>query len=224
MTITIHADTADTKAFLVRITGQLQSRRSLHAALGNRLADALQDHFRARNAEPNRMQAPKTNYWNQLAEATQVTSVTDEQAVVSIADARFRIQLFGGTIRPTGGRRFLTIPLVPQARGRRVAEYEKATGHKLFRLPNTGVLVERTDMNGSPDRFAARRTTGVIRGKTGFRTIGIGGGSLLRTVYALKTSVTVPRDPEAMPAQTELVAALQDEANDWISRQTTTET
>jgi hypothetical protein len=214
--ITITSDAADTRAFMVRVEGDIKRPRALNDALGRRLARELQGHFRARNKEPNKLQAPKTNYWKQIADATAMIEATDTGAVVAIAETRFRIQLFGGTIKPTGGRKFLTIPLVKEARAKRVALYEKQTGRKLFRLPGTGVLVERTDKGA--DRFLANNSTGVIRGRSGFRKIGIGGGSKLRAVYALKRSVTFKEDPRALPPRAVLIAALSDTADKWAAR------
>lgn len=218
ISLTITADTAAANAFLVKIQGELKNPRGLNAALGSRLADELQDHFRSRNGEPNKLGGLKTNFWQQVAEATLLTSVTDTEAIVSVAETRFRIHLFGGTIKPTGGRKFLTIPLIKEARSLRVAEYEKQTGRKLFRLPGTGVLVERSEQGG--ERFTSKATTGVIRGKKGFRKIGIGAGSKLRVVYALKTSVTIQKDPRALPSTKELAAALQAECDAWLKRNT----
>ncbi|MEI6655352.1 MAG: hypothetical protein WCP45_11330, partial [Verrucomicrobiota bacterium] len=132
--ITITSNAADTGAFLVKVNGLLRGgRRALNAALAARLEADLHTHFRARNTEPNKMGASKTHYWQDISNATAVTSITASGAVVSIADVRFRIQLFGGTIKPTGGRKFLTIPLIAEARAHRVADYEKTTGRKLFR-------------------------------------------------------------------------------------------
>lgn len=216
ISISITADAGDTRAFLVRVEGELRNPKALNDALGRRLARELQGHFRARNREPNKMGAKKTNFWVDVADATAMTEATANGATVTIAESRYRIHLFGGTIKPTGGRKFLTIPLVKEARALRVREYENKTGKKLFRLPGTGVLVERTDKGA--DRFLASNSTGVIRGKTGFRKIGIGGGSLVRAVYALKTSVTIKKDPRALPPNPALIEALSDTANKWAER------
>lgn len=216
ITLTITADTAGTNAFLVKIEGVLKNPRGLNAALGSRLADELQDHFRGRNAEPNKMGAPKTNYWQQVAEATKVESITDSAAIVAVAEQRFRIHLFGGTIKPTGGRKFLTIPLIKEARALRAREYESKTGHKLFRLPGSRVLVERDDKG---DRSLMSGSTGTIRGRSGYRKINIGGRTRLRAVYALCASVTLKPDPKALPDKNQLITALMETGTAWIKTQ-----
>jgi hypothetical protein len=217
ISLSITTDAANLRSFLVRVEGELHDPRGLNAALGSRLADELQDHFRTRNSEPNRMGAPKTNFWQDVAEATSMIEATPTGATVAVAEVRFRVHLFGGVIRPTGGRKFLTIPLIKEARGLRVADYEKQTGRKLFRLPNTGVLVERSAAGG--ERFLSKASTGVIRGKNGFRKISIGEGSKLRVVYALKTFVTIKQDPRALPPMQQLITALLETGNQWAARQ-----
>jgi hypothetical protein len=215
ISISITADDKDVRAFLVNITGEIRNPKSLNDALGKRLARELQGHFRARNSEPNKMAAAKTNFWSQIGEATAMTEATDAGATVTIAEQRFRIHLYGGVIRPTGGRKFLTIPLIKEARALRVREYERRSGNKLFRLPGTGVLVERTDQG---DRSTIAKSQGVIRGKKGFRKVTVRARSLVRAVYALKTSVTIKKDLRALPPTSTLVAALNEAAQGWISR------
>lgn len=216
ISISITADAADARAFLVRIEGRIRNPKDLNDALGRRLARELQDHFRQRNAEPNKMGAAKTNFWADVAEATGMTEATAAGATVSVAEPRFRIHFYGGTIRPTGGRKWLTIPLIAEARGKRVADYEAQSGNKLFRLPGTRVLVERTDQG---DRSLVGRSTGTVRRRAGgFRQVGISGRSQIRLVYALAAKVTHKKDPRAVPTQAQLVQALGDEADQWAAR------
>lgn len=84
----------------------------------------------------------------------------------------------GGTITPKRWTH-LTIPLVPEAKGRYVAEYQQNTGNRLFRPKGRAVLMERT---------------------------GPGKGEV-RSVYALLKSVTQPPWPEAVPQTEELSGA-----------------
>ena len=215
MRITITTDATDARAFLVHIEGEIRRPRELHAALGRRLARELQGHFREKNRLPNKMAAPKTNFWKKVSDATTVTTVTEREAIVTIAEQRFRLHLYGGTIRPTGGRKALTIPLVKEARGRRVAEYERATGRKLFTLPGVRLLFERT---GSGDRSLAVGTQAGIRGRSGSRKISLAAGMRLRPVYALARSVKMQADPRALPPPAKLASALQDAADTWLAR------
>jgi phage antirepressor YoqD-like protein len=215
ITMSIVMDAKNADAFLIQLSGEIRRPKAFNDALGRRLARELQGHFRTRNKEPNKLNAPKTNFWKQVADATVMTSATDQGAVVSIAEQRFRIHLFGGKILPTGGRKFLTIPLIKEAHGVRAREYEKKTGHKLFRLPGSRVLVER---DGAGDRSLMSGSTGTIRGKDGYRKINIGGQTRLRGVFALKESVTIKPDRRALPPTATLIAALMETGNAWLAR------
>ena len=137
----------------VKIAEVIENRRGLNAALASCLVDLLQEHFIKKNALPNKMQAKKTDFWKSISQATQVLSVSDDGAVVTVADHRLRIHVQGGTIRPVRAKS-LTIPLIPEARGLFAASYEQATGRELFILK--GVLAEKTD-NGIRAVYALKK-------------------------------------------------------------------
>ena len=216
ISLSVTVDAADVNHFLVKVEGEIKRPKALNDALGRRLARELQGHFRARNAEPNNMAAPKTNFWNQISDATAMTEATDIGATVTIAESRFRIQLFGGTIKPTGGRKWLTIPLIKEARGLRVSEYEAKTGHKLFRLPGTRVLVERSE-DGNRSLIAGEKIS-LRRNGGNFRKVNIRARSKIRTVYALATEAHIQKDPRALPPQDKLITALTETGNAWLAR------
>lgn len=140
--LSIRVDEGTVPRFVLVLERQLQNRRGLHAAMASRLSDDLQKHFRLKNAVPNRMAAPKTNFWNQVAAATGVTEVTDTGATVAVAEPRFNLQLFGGTVVPILAR-CLTIPLIAGARGKRVKDYELDSGHKVFKVKGHNALFEK---------------------------------------------------------------------------------
>jgi hypothetical protein len=215
--LSIEVDANNTEVFLVQLSDKIRRPKAFNDALGRRLARELQGHFRARNKQPNKLGGIKTNFWSSIADATVMTEATAAGAVVSIAEKRFRIHLYGGVIRPTGGRKFLTIPLIKEARGLTgPRDYEGKTGRKLFRLPGSRVLVER--FSGG-DRSLASGSKGTVRGRNGgFRKIGISGGTRLRVVYALSREAKIKRDPQALPDPRKLAAALLETGNAWLAR------
>lgn len=215
ITVRVVADPSSTLRFVADIKGPIANRRGLNAALAGCLAEELKAHFDRRQSEPNKMRAPKTGFWADMAEATAVSSVTDTGAVVTVADFRFRIQVQSGVIRPTGGRHWLTIPLIPEARGLRVAEYEHKTGHKLFRLHGSRVLAERSAL-GDRSTIAGNRVT-VRKRNGGFARVEMREGSLIRTVYALAEEAHIPADPRALPPTAELLEALREEARSYLA-------
>jgi hypothetical protein len=211
-TVTTTGDAA-ARAFLVKITGTLENPRGLNAALAERLTDELRDHFAKKNAEPNKWSAPKTNFWNEVASSTKTKEVTDAGATVQVAEQRFNIHLFGGTIFPKVARS-LTIPVIKEARGESVASYRIKTGKRLFSIRGRDMLFERADDGvASESRVNATRT----RGRN--RTLGIrlGARQGIRAVFALKKSVTIDKDPDALPNDEALLTALRQEADDYVA-------
>jgi hypothetical protein len=103
----------------------------------------------------------------------------------------FRVR--GGTITPKRVQ-YLTLPLVPEAKGLRAEVYVQNTGRKLFTIPGRNALFERTDAGNGESTF--RRTTGRNRDGSTFR---IRRKSGIRPVYALVKSVTLPPRPDAVP-------------------------
>ncbi|RFC46912.1 MAG: hypothetical protein DUW69_001562 [Verrucomicrobia bacterium] len=220
ISVSVTSNTSETLAFLVEVKGSLVNRSALNEALGKRLALELQTYFRSRSSEPNKMAAPSLGFWNKVAADTQLNEVSDTGATVAIASPEFRPRLFGAVIKPTGGRKFLTIPLVAAAYGKRAQEYELASGHKLFRLGNSRVLAERVDSGGTEagGQVTLRRSRSNIVGQ-GYQKINIREKSQIRAVFALCPSVTIPKDPRALPASDFLLTALSDTADQWAARQ-----
>ena len=215
LNVRVTVDATRFRSFMVRVTGDLEHRRDLNAVMARRLANELIDHFDAKNAVPNKMDAPSTNYWKQVAAATKVAEVTDTGATVTVADQRFNIQLFGGTVYPVKAR-FLTIPLVAEARGRFARDYERDTGRRLFTIPGRNALFEKTDAHAR-ERLPGH-TKGRVRGKNRGFTVNLAAGTGIRAVYALARSATIPKDPQALPPRSQLLAALQEEADAYVSR------
>lgn len=206
---------SETRAFLVRVAGDLQQPRALNAELADCLKDRIIAHFTGRNQEPNKMEAAKTGFWEKAANLTMVKEITDTGATVQVGgDAHVRIHLLSGTVKPTGGKKFLTIPLIKEARGIRAAVYEETTGHKLFRPHGRMVLMERTDEG---DENATGKAS--MKTKSGHRVFNLGGQVKVRAVYALAREATIPKDPRALPPEAELAAALQEAANAWAARE-----
>ena len=218
--VTVKATPAATREVLVEIDRALSplTRRRLHKVLAARLANELADHFRTRNAEPNKRGWSKTGFWGQVARSTGVTRADEAGAEVSVADQRFRIHVHGGTIKPTGGRKYLTIPLVPEARGLNVASYERKTRKKLFRIGRARVLFETKREGTQP--ITRRTTASRWDAKSGTRSkVTLRAMTQLRAVYALAKESRIKPDPNALPDPARLEAALREEADDLLARQ-----
>lgn len=178
-------------AFARDLAGRLRRPRGLVAALVSRLSDELREHFRGRNAEPNKNNWPKQGFWDQIRQATGPGEIGDEAGEVRVADYRFAQKVHGGTITPKN-KKMLAIPLHRLAYGLRAgsdasggfSSFTASTGIKLFRLGNT--LAGKLD--GETVRF-----------------------------YALKKSVTQRADARALPAREGIAAAFVEEADDYFT-------
>lgn len=177
----------EASGFLLKLDSVLENRRGLNAALGVRLQDELKDHFYLRNSQPNKRGWPKQDWWLGVADATQLTEVNDTGATVTIAHQEgFYMRVHGGTIVPREAKA-LTIPGIPEAAGKSVAEYEAASGHKLFRPAGARYLAFSDD-----------------------------GGESVTLAYFLVKRVTRVADPDALPSMEKLSDSLLEEANDYV--------
>ncbi len=212
------SDAAGATAFLVRLEGNIRRPKALNDRLARALARRLQSHFSDREKEPNKLAGRKTGFWAGVRAGTKVGEVSAEGATVQVGvDTFFRIHLLGGKVKPVRGR-FLTIPLVPEARGMTTRTYEQETGRKLFRLKGARVLLERT-ATGDRSLIASHQPS--MRTRGGYKTFNLGPGMRVRAVYALATEATIKPDPRALPPGDELAAVLQEAGNAWMERELT---
>lgn len=77
-------------------------------------------------------------WWRDLARSVQVRRVKDGEAEVSSSMPGAVLRQYGGVIRPVRAKA-LTIPIDPEAEGKRAMELERP-GRELFRLPGTRLL------------------------------------------------------------------------------------
>jgi len=77
-------------------------------------------------------------WWRDLARSVQVRSTGTDSAEVSSSQPGAVIKQYGGVIRPVNAR-VLTIPIDPEAEGKRAYELERPD-RPLFRLPGTRLL------------------------------------------------------------------------------------
>ena len=128
--------------------------------------------------QSTRFAAQVINGWNHVRPDTEgftLVHASDDTSPILAA------KIHGTTIRPKE-KDWLTIPNVPEAHGKRVAEYEIATGNRLFRP---------RDANGENMEILAEKVS----------------GSQLRAVYVLKRSVTQEKWPGALPTSERIADA-----------------
>jgi hypothetical protein len=103
-----------------------------------------------------------------VARGWALESHTSSGAVISNDASYYAFKVTGGTITPKRAK-FLTIPLIAEARGVRASVYSQNSGNRLFRPKGKFVLMEKT------------------------------GKGTARSVYALVSSITMGPWPESVP-------------------------
>lgn len=97
-------------------------RRPLMLNLGTSATRIYRDHFALRDADsPNKKGWPRQNFWGGIAQRTNLdeTRTTAAQAVVAINNRAINAKVYGGVIRPRPGKKMLAIPLRPEVYGQR---------------------------------------------------------------------------------------------------------
>ena len=119
----------------------------LNPVIGRAAVNTTTAHLRRLNRErPNALGGKRTNYYATAARGTSFAIVGDNEVVVSIAQRGIRQRVFGGTLRPRAAK-FLTIPAIPEAYGKRAREIPGLTfavlkgGPALFRVVNNEIEV-----------------------------------------------------------------------------------
>jgi hypothetical protein len=92
--------------------------------------------FRQKWQGPRYMVGPRSNlFWQQVVAGWQGPVVSGKKVTITNTFGLLKWKTTGGTITPKRAR-MLTIPLVPDAKGLTVAEYEAEEGTPLFRAGN----------------------------------------------------------------------------------------
>lgn len=166
-----------------------QQRKMMLTRLGKELEVLLKKHFAKRDQEGNQQGFPRSHFWAREVRAkTAFREATDTKATVGVDSPAFAFKLSGGTIRPGPGRRALALPMRGEAAGV---------------LPRSGVI---------PGLFPIRSS---VLGKA---WLAAREGGALRFYFRLVPSVHQDKDPDALPPEADLKAALEERADKEIQR------
>lgn len=150
--------TADMK----RILAAMRKPRAGLAAAGRAMRNFLVKHFRGLDkSNPTGMPgARRAHFWLDVARSVNNPEITDQSVSVTVSDPRAGYRLFGGTITAKRAK-FLTIPVIGEAYGRRASTFEAETGHQLFPL---GASLAYRDGKGTPPIVAYLLRRSVTKG------------------------------------------------------------
>lgn len=180
---------------LQALSARLANPDGLSKVVGRLGVNLLKDHFRSRNATPNKLGGRRTNYWQRVADSVQDPRVGNGEVRISINEPTFAQKVFGGTITPKAAKA-LTIPVNPAAHGVTAAVLESEIGTKLFLVKKNG---------GS--------ALGVLAAR-------LGESKELTVFYVLVASVDQAPDPDALPPFESFASALVKKAEEYVARVT----
>lgn len=135
MTLTLTSDTI-TPA-LQKLQRQAKNPRAIMIVASRGVSNLFKKHLRHLDrTHPNKLGGKRTHFWNEMAGTVNIASLSDRGASISISHPSAAHKHQGGTITAKRAS-MLTIPIAPEAHGRRASVLEAELGIKLFIL-NTG--------------------------------------------------------------------------------------
>lgn len=205
-----------------RVTGLLtgRDRELLLGAAGREMQSVVFDHLRLNNSHKTAFSlgATPTGHMSQAAEKIdpaqhpEALTVTPEAATLTIDHPGIGRAFHAVDIRPTGGRKYLTIPASALAYGRSAREFP---GLVAVMSGNGGVLM--FPQKGTSHTYKTRKYhgTGVADYTSGTRT----GGAFGTVMFRLVKSVHQPQDRSILPGDEALAEAAARGASAEITRQ-----
>lgn len=173
---TIQIDSAEFQSRMGDLLRRTRRPRSIVQAMARGGRKVLRAHFRQRDRAGNQLGGKRTHFWLDVYKSTQLGEVTDHSAAVNIGDHRFPQKVYGGTIRPKEAKA-ISVPVAPEAHGRRPATLEQELGIELFLVPR---------------EFGS----GLLAATVGDKRV--------KVFYVLRQSVEQDADPRALPERRQL--------------------
>lgn len=181
----------------------------LKYAAGRGVRRLLMDYLGELDASrPNKLGGKRTHYYADLARGV-TCDITSDGAAVRVTGLGVALHYYGGTIKPTGGRKYLTIPVDPEAYGRRASEFnnlEIAWGLTKGGKPRPIGLVTKNEYT-----FKTARNR-----KSGAKEVVSTSWTAGKWMFALVQSATIPEDKKILPETDTIQAATIAAITDYI--------
>ncbi|MEI6166015.1 MAG: hypothetical protein WCS52_02365 [bacterium] len=186
----------------------LANEGSKHVA-GGAVSRLLKDHLGGLDSSrPNKIGGKRTHYYADAARNVSY-EVSGDGAEVKVHQIGIALHYYGGVIKPTGGRKYLTIPVDPEAYGRRAGEFnnlEIAWGLTKGGKPRPIGLVKKND-------WAYKTKKNRKSGANEVVSASYEGG---KWMFALVLSATIPEDKSILPEDDTIQAAAMSSITDYI--------
>jgi len=190
LALSIRLDRDSVRPALQSLRAALGPER-LHAAIGTEVKRLIQSHLLTLGT--NKRGWPTTNFWARAAKATSDESDA-RSATVSINQIGVRQRYYGGTITPTR-RRFLTIPISPEAYGKTASDFPNSF---LITTKKGAYIVQRGESISAAGNVVKSRG----RGFAAKRVV-----AALEFLFKLSRGVTQEPDPNVLPSEEAITAA-----------------
>ena len=132
------------------LEAKLADTAALNKYVGMGFARTLQTHFKTLDKRPNKRGWRRLGFWRGIAAATSFLSADEKGATVSISGVegpKFAAKVFGATVKPKGGKKFLAIPAIEVRYG--VMPSTLPQGELEFKRTRKGGLLGKIRADGS---------------------------------------------------------------------------
>ena len=184
--------------------GTPETMRAMNEAVGNAVLERVKDHLAqmsvSRHKVADRLGATHTGFYENAPGRTVLRDANETGSTVVVQETPGLSRAYHDIdIAPTGGKKWLTIPLSRVSYGKRVADL-RTEGHDVFRPGKARILAEKT---GQTETYVDKD------GKRKKR-------KRLRPLYALVKSVRIPRDEGLLPTDKQMLGWMTDQVSDFI--------
>ena len=203
MSLTLKIETKDyASETLHRLEASLKQPQQLNQYVADSCTAITRSLFAQLGVMPNAHAWKPTGFWRRMAAGT-VAVATGDAATVRMP-RKVAQRYFGGTLTPTGGRKWLAIPARQEPYGIMARDFPGLKFVPLGR--DRAMLVQETQ---------TVKAKGARKRKDGsFRTLQVGGGAF----YFLVKSVTQTGDKSVLPSDQAYFAAARAGLNAYISK------
>lgn len=209
--IEIDINDAAATSSLAAIIRNVSDRKPLHGALGGWGERTLRDYFGRRESQPNKTGWPKQHFWDQIRSATALSKVDQEGATITINDSRLAQKVYGGTIVPGAGKKYLALPAIAEAYGRSPRSLTNL--HPVIRFINgERRAVALAENKASEFKYGRLRKDGTRRT---IQTASVTGTGIW---YWLVKSVTQSKDEQALPDEEGYRRGLLEETRSYFEQ------
>lgn len=201
MNVGISIDARETaRPAIMRVKGVLQPAR-LNPVIGRAGVNVYRAYlFNQNRTRPNKLGGKRTNFYATAARGTGF-DIDADGVTISIRSVGIRQRFFGGVIKPKTAK-FLTIPVAPEAHGKRAREFDLEVVY---------------GAGGRPVALATKSTSAPTKnskGQEGNKTTARRGVIMFRLVE----SITQAPDPTVLPPIDQVAGAIVSAVTSTIER------